>query len=123
MPRTQPHYVGHRQRLRERFVKAGLQGFTEYEVVELLLTLAIPRSDVKQLAKHLIDRFGNLREILDAPTDELRTVAGIGWVTPIALKIIRSAATLYLRQGAEDPEVFTDPSRIADFWQMRIGNL
>jgi len=55
-----PHDLGHRQRLRERFLKSGLAGFADYEVVELLLTLAIPRSDVKQPAKALITRFGKV---------------------------------------------------------------
>jgi len=61
MTDEKPHYYGHRQRLRERFLKSGLAGFADYETVELLLTLAIPRSDVKQPAKALIARFGDLR--------------------------------------------------------------
>src|SRR4051812_27139664 len=73
-----PPYFGHRQRLRDRFLKSGLESFADYEVVELLLTLAIPRSDAKQPAKALIARFGNLRTILDAPIEELRLVPGIG---------------------------------------------
>lgn len=96
-----PHYHGHRQRLRERFQSTGLAGLADYEVVELLLTLAIPRSNVKQPAKALIARFGNLRGILDAPTEELQTVEGVGSVAPVALRIIRAAATLYLQQSAE----------------------
>ena len=95
-----PHYVGHRRRLRERFEKSGLEGFADYEVIELLLTLAIPRSDVKQPAKELIAHFGNLRGILDAPLSELRAVRGLGEVTPVALHIIRAAADLYVRQRA-----------------------
>jgi len=95
-----PHYAGHRHRLRERFERNGLEGFADYEVVELLLTLAIPRSDVKQPAKDLITRFGNLRGILDAPLSELRTVRGLGEVAPVALRIIRAAADLYLQQRA-----------------------
>jgi DNA repair protein RadC len=93
-----PPYTGHRRRLRERFEKSGLEGFADYEVVELLLTLAIPRSDVKQPAKELITRFGNLHGILDAPLSELRAVRGLGEVAPIALHIIRAAADLYLWQ-------------------------
>jgi DNA repair protein RadC len=93
-----PSYAGHRRRLRERFEKSGLEGFADYEVVELLLTLAIPRSDVKQPAKELIGRFGNLRGILDAPLSELRAVRGLGEVAPIALRIICAAADLYLQQ-------------------------
>jgi len=118
-----PHYHGHRQRLRERFLKGGLAAFADYEVVELLLTLAIPRSDVKQPAKALIARFGNLRAILDAPIDELRAVHGIGNATPVALQIIKAAATLYLQQSVEGRDSLADPVRLAEFWRMRIGAL
>ncbi len=123
MSDDEPHYHGHRQRLRERFLKSGLAGFADYEVVELLLTLAIPRSDVKQPAKALIARFGNLRGILDAPIEELRAVSGIGSVTPVALQIIKAAATLYLQQSGEGRDSLADPGRLAEFWRMRIGAL
>jgi DNA repair protein RadC len=123
MTDDEPHYHGHRQRLRERFLKSGLAGFADYEVVELLLTLAIPRSDVKQPAKALIARFGNLRGILDAPIEELRAVSGIGTVTPVALQIIKAAATLYLQQSGEGLDSLADPARLSEFWRMRIGAL
>ncbi len=117
------HYHGHRQRLRERFLKSGLAGFADYEVVELVLTLAVPRSDVKQPAKALIARFGNLRGILDAPIEDMRAIAGIGTVTPVALRIIKAAATLFLQQCCEGYDSLVDPARLADFWRMRIGAL
>ena len=117
------HQFGHRQRLRDRFLKSGLEGLADYEVVELILTLAIPRSDVKQPAKALIARFGNLRGILDAPIEELRAVPGIGNVTPIALQIIKAAATLYLQQGSEAHDSLADSDRLTSFWRMRIGAL
>ena len=110
---TDPHYHGHRQRLRERFIRSGLEGFNDYEVVELLLTLAVPRSDVKQPAKALIERFGNLKGILDAPLEELQKVKGIGSVAPVALRIIRAAAALYLQQSAEGAESLADPERLS----------
>jgi DNA repair protein RadC len=121
MRQPELHYLGHRKRLRERFMKAGLDGFADHEVVELLLTLAIPRSDVKQPAKALIERFGNLRAILDAPFDELREVKGIGSVAPVALHIIRAAATLYLEQCAEG--VVPDSRQLESIWRARIGAL
>lgn len=114
---------GHRQRLRERFLKAGLDGFADYEVVELLLTLAIPRSDVKQPAKALIKKFGDLRGILDAPLEDLQQVSGIGAVTPVALRIIREAANLYLQQTAEQAESLSDFAELSRFWRSKIGAL
>lgn len=123
MTDDEPHYLGHRRRLRERFLKSGLSGFADYEVVELLLTLAIPRADVKQPAKALLAKFGDLRCILDAPIENLRTVSGIGSVTPVALQIIKAAATLYLQQCGEGRDSLADPTRLSDFWRMRIGAL
>ncbi len=123
MAKIEPHYHGHRKRLRDRFLKSGFDGFAEHEVVELLLTLAIPRSDVKQQAKALLNRFGSLRGILDAPLAELRSVKGIGEVTAISLKVIRGAATRYLQEVSEEAEVLSDPERISNFWRMQIGHL
>ena len=118
-----PHYHGHRKRLRQRFLQSGLAGFAEHEVIELLLTLAIPRSDVKQPAKVLLKRFGSLRGILDAPISELRSVKGIGEVTAVGLQIIRESGALYLQQVSEEREVLRDADRLSNFWRMRIGAL
>jgi DNA repair protein RadC len=117
------HSAGHRGRLRERFHRSGLDAMLEYEVVELLLTLAIQRSDVKQPAKELVRRFGNLCGILDAPPEELRSVAGIGSVAPVALQIVRAAAARYLEQAAARHDLSLSREAIADAWRMRIGAL
>ena len=122
MERT--HYHQHRRRLRERFLKSGVAGFAEHEVIELILTLAIPRRDVKEPAKALLARFGNLRGVMDAPRSELQAVAGVGEVAATALQVIRAVATLYLQQASEDEaEALSDPRRLSDFWRMRIGAL
>lgn len=116
-------HLGHRQRLRERFLRAGFEGFADYEVVELLLTLAIPRSDVKAPAKALTARFGSLRGILDAPAEELQKVHGIGAVAPVALRIIRETSNLYLQQTAEANECLAAKDALAEFWRAKIGSL
>jgi DNA repair protein RadC len=114
-------HLGHRQRLRDRFIKTGFEGFAEYEVVELLLTLAIPRSDVKVPAKALVAKFGNVRGVLDAPVSDLETVPGLGSVTPIVLKIIKEAGNMYLRQVAEEGDVLTSDS-LSRYWRSKIGS-
>jgi DNA repair protein RadC len=118
-----PHYHGHRQRLRERFLKSGFTGFAEHEIVELLLTLCIPRRDVKTSAKALLDRFGSLRAILDAPISDLQQTRGIGEVAPVALRVIREAASLYLQQRAEEATVLASPESLKSFWRSRLGGL
>ena len=123
MASRHPHYLGHRERLRERFLRVGLAGFADHEVVELLLTLAIPRRDVKGPAKELLRRFGNLRGVLDAPVDELRETRGIGEVAPVALRIIREVASLYLQQKGEGSQPMSAPGVLHDFWRVRLGGL
>jgi DNA repair protein RadC len=115
--------AGHRERLRARFEKNGLDAFADYEIVDLVLTLAIPRGDVKPLAKTLIARFGNLRGILDAPAEELKAVNGVGSVTPIALRVLRAVATICLQQSAEEREILRDPEALDRFWRARLGDL
>lgn len=123
MEAKKPHYHGHRKRLRERFLKSGFAGMADHEVVEILLTLAIPRKDVKERAKALLSRFGNLKGILDAPLEELRAIHGIGSVAPTAFRIIREAANLYLQQKAESETSLASSEMLYEFWRSRLGGL
>ena len=91
-----PHR-GHRRRLRERFKKTGLEGFHDYEFIELLLTYAIPQRDVKPIAKELIQRFDGIKGIVDASIEELTSVIGIGERTAILIKLLKEGTTLYLK--------------------------
>jgi DNA repair protein RadC len=102
------HFHGHRKRLRERFLKGGLDPFADYEAVELLLTLAIPYKDVKLAAKAAVERFGSLRGVLDAPLEELRKIPGIGEVGPVAFRIIRETANRYLQQKSQEAFSLSD---------------
>jgi len=73
-----PDHLGHRARLRERFASSGLSGFAPHETLELLLTFAIPRRDVKPLAYRLLRRFGSLNRVLEATVGELKAIEGMG---------------------------------------------
>ena len=93
--------AGHRSRLKERFRKSGLDGFHDYETVELLLTYAIPRRDVKPVAKALVNRFGGLRGVFDATLEELSEVSGVGENAATLVKLIKETAGAYLREGLD----------------------
>ncbi len=90
--------AGHRGRLRDRFLRAGLDGFHDYEVVELLLTLAMPRRDCKPAAKAALARFGSLPAVFEASPRELCEVAGIGPRNLLGLKLIPAVCERYLSQ-------------------------
>jgi len=90
--------AGHRQRLRERFLESGLDGFHDYEVIELLLTLGMPRKDCKDAAKAALDRFETLQGVLEAPDHELCEVDGIGPKNSLGLKLIKAVSDRYLEK-------------------------
>jgi DNA repair protein RadC len=87
-----PHYLGHRTRLRERFLNGGADALPDYELLELVLFAAIPRDDVKPRAKALLARFGSFAEVIAAPRERLLEVQGIGGAAVAQLKVIEAAA-------------------------------
>jgi DNA repair protein RadC len=89
---AKPHQLGHRERLRQRARAGGLGALPDYEYLELCLFRAIPRGDVKPLAKALIARFGSLAGVLGATIDELKTVSGVGEAVALDLKLLQEAA-------------------------------
>lgn len=88
----EPHYRGHRTRLRERFAEVGEQAMPDYELLELVLFRSIPQRDVKPLAKSMIARFGSFAEVIGAPRERLIEIDGVGEATALDLKLIEGAA-------------------------------
>ncbi|MBQ9148785.1 MAG: DNA repair protein RadC [Oscillospiraceae bacterium] len=86
---------GHRQRLKDRFLREGLDGFTEIQALELLLFYAIPVKDTNELAHRLLDRFGNLSRVLDAPVEKLMEVEGIKEHAATLLKLAKAMGRCY----------------------------
>ncbi|MCC3860622.1 RadC family protein [Pseudemcibacter aquimaris] len=86
------HRLGHRERLKERFRKGGANALAEYELLELALMLAIPRRDVKPLAKTLLAEFGNYAEVISAPPERLKEISGVGDNVVTTLKIVEASS-------------------------------
>ena len=93
-----PHYAGHRQRLRERFMSNGLAGFRDYEALELMLFYAIPRRDVKPIAKDLLKRFKGLRGVLNASHEDLCSVRGVSDIAATYIMSLREFSGMCLRE-------------------------
>jgi len=87
-----PHYHGHRERLRERFLKGGKDALADYELIELVLFRAIVRRDLKPLAKELLEQFGSFAEVVSAPLERLKSIKGLGEAAITELKIVEAAA-------------------------------
>lgn len=89
---------GHRRRLREKFLRSGLDAFLDYEIIELLLTLATPRRDCRESAREALRRFKNLRGVLEATPEELQEIRGIGPHNIFGLKFVHEVARRFLRE-------------------------
>jgi DNA repair protein RadC len=110
-----PHYLGHRERLRDRFAAAGPDALPDYEILELLLFRLIPRADTKPVAKALLSRFGTLGEVLGAPVALLQEVKGIGPAVALDLKVIAAAASRMARSEIKGREVLSSWEKVLDY--------
>lgn len=123
MTEEEPHYVGHKKRLKERFLKGGLESLNDYESIELILSLAILRKDVKPLAKKLLEKFGSFASVLDASPDELIKIKGMGQSAVSALKLVRESTVKYLQEKSRGRCVVSSPSALIDYCRAAMKGL
>ncbi|MER8711032.1 DNA repair protein RadC [Mesorhizobium sp. M1295] len=109
-----PHYLGHRDRLRERFA-AGPNTLPDYELLELLLFRLIPRADTKPVAKALLARFGTLAEVLGAPVERLQEVKGIGPAVALDLKVVAATAQRMARGEIAGRELLSTWTQVLEY--------
>ena len=114
---------GHRKRLRERFVKSGLAGFHDYEIIELLLSLGTPRKDCKQQAKEAIKRFKTLRGVLEAAPQELQQIKGIGPHSAFGIKLVQEVAREFLKEKIIEKPVFRSAAEMFDYLYHSLRDL
>lgn len=108
-------HKGHRKRLRERFLKSGVAGFQDYEIVELLLSLGTPRRDCKPAAKGAIERFKSLRGVLEAPLDQLLEIDGIGPHSAFGIKLVQDVAREFLKARILEKPFYQSSQEVFDY--------
>ena len=112
--------TGHRRRLREKFLTSGLDGFHDYEVIELLLTLGTPRKDCKAAAKKALKRFKGLPGVFEASAEELCEVEGIGAKNLLGLKLVKAAAGRYLAANISYKDPLNNSGDLFDYLYHRM---
>jgi DNA repair protein RadC len=115
--------LGHRKRLRERFLKSGLEGFQDYEIVELLISLGKPRTDCKPQAKEAIRRFKSLRGVLEASPEELQKITGIGPHSVFGIKFMQAVARRFLKEKSLEKPVCASSQEIFDYFYHTMRGL
>ena len=118
-----PHHKDHRKRLKKKFSESGVSSFHDYEVLELLLSYAIPRKDVKPLAKELLRAFGSLKGLMDAEKESMEKVKGVGAHTAILIKLIKEIGILYLKEKAKEKPQITCTTELLDYCKTYMGGL
>lgn len=113
---------GHRQRLRDKFMSSGLWGFHDYEVIELLLTLATPRKDCKDAAKAALQRFKTLHGVLEASPGELCEIDGIGPKNLFGIKLVHAAANRYLEKRLINKNVINNSKELFEYLNHDLGH-
>ncbi|RMG54574.1 MAG: DNA repair protein RadC [Acidobacteria bacterium] len=121
--RDKPHYLGHRERLRQRFQRAGAGALHDYELLELLLSYALPRKDVKPLAKDLIARFGSLSGVLDAGQKEIEGIPGLGPISATLIRLVRELCAEYMAERMKRSDALSSPRAVIDFARAKLSGL
>lgn len=112
---SKPHFLGHRERLRERFRDGGPDALPDYELLEMVLFRAIKRGDTKPLAKALIAKFGSFAEVISAAPERLQEVAGVGEAIATELKLIRAAALRLMKGEVASRQLLSSWSAILEY--------
>ena len=108
-------HQGHREKMRQRFLKSGLEGFADHEALELLLYYAIPRRDTNPIAHRLIERYGSLLAVLTAPVEDLRKVEGVGESAAVLLKVAGQIGRKARLSDAAQSRAMTDVETVGAY--------
>ena len=123
MPKTdKPLQAGHRERLRKKFITAGLDSLLDHEVLELLLTYSIPRKDTKPVAWELLKNFGTLSNVLEASPSELKHVKGIGEQTAALIPFVRALLKRYTLNEMQSRPSGVTPEAVMNYCRASLSD-
>jgi DNA repair protein RadC len=117
---TADYQKGHRKRLRERFLKAGLDGFHDYEIVEMLLTIGTPRKNVRPMAREAIEKFKTLTGVINAPVEKLSEIKGVGEINIFGIKLIKAVAERYTQESLHEQDLISSPQSLFKYLQQSL---
>jgi len=118
---AQPHYAGHRERLRERFMSGGGSALADYELLELLLFRILPRRDTKPIAKAMLARFGSFSEALGAPAHLLEEIDGLGPTAIAHLKVVLAAAQRIGKDAVHEKPLMASWKQVIDYCKAQMA--
>ncbi|MCG2659799.1 MAG: DNA repair protein RadC [Kiritimatiellae bacterium] len=110
-----PSYTGHRNRIKDKYSKSGINGWHDYEVLELALSYAIPRKDTKSIAKDLLSKFKTINGVLDADRKDLEAITSISEHTALFLKLLKDVTILYMEKGIHNRDLLSSPQIVYDY--------
>ena len=107
--------AGHRGRLRDRFLEKGFSGFSDSEVLELLLSFGTPRTDCKEPARLLLEKFGSFSRVIEAPLTALQEIKGVGPKNSFALHFVQRVASYYLKERLQGKRYLHSSREVIDY--------
>lgn len=116
-----PDQINHRERLKKKYRSSGRKSLADYEMLEFLLTYAIPRKDVKSLAKALIKKFGTFKKVFDESTDNLESIKGMGEHSALLIKLVKDCMVQYLEPDMEEKVTLSSPEAVSSFLQKELN--
>ncbi|MBN1622481.1 MAG: DNA repair protein RadC [Endomicrobiales bacterium] len=115
-----PDYIGHRKRIKDKYLSAGLDGWHDYEILEYALGYAIPRRDIKPIAKKLIEKFKTIDKVLNADTKELKTIKGISDHTALFLRFLKDISIIYFKNELLNKDLLSSPGLVVNYLKVYL---
>jgi DNA repair protein RadC len=123
MTTNKPHYLGHRQRAKEKFLKNDASKISDYELMELLLFASYPRKDVKPLAKIILKKFGSFAKAIHASKEELSQIEGVGQAVIFNFKLMQQAVHLCLKEEISKNPILGSWKALLDYLTVKMQHL